>query len=121
MRHFLWIFLMVGLLTACAGGAKEPSLYHWGSYPNSVYQGMSNNMSPDEQLDILNQYLDESQVQEYAVAPGVHAQMGMLYTLLGQSQQAEDAFIEEKNLFPEAERFMGFLLKKPTVSNGEKP
>jgi hypothetical protein len=53
-----------------------------------------------------------------AVAPGVYAQLGMLYVESGRGELAAKAFNEEKEHFVESTQFMDFLLKNKPANKG---
>lgn len=44
--------------------------------------------------------------------PGFHAHLGMLYAQQGQDDQALQALLTEKTLFPESTTYIDFLLAK---------
>ena len=51
-----WCIALLVLLGACA--SKDNMLYHWGSYPDQIYEGFqieSGNASPDKQLQKLQE------------------------------------------------------------------
>ena len=97
-------------LDAC-GSAKQP-LYYWDKYPDTVYQGMQAKLSPDQQISTLEQYLEKAKAKNMAVAPGVYAQLGMLYVESGRGELAANAFNEAKEHFVESTQFIESLLKK---------
>lgn len=110
-----YLLLLAALaLSACAG--RTPPLYYWNTYPNTVYQGMQQKKSPDEQIGLLERYLEQAKAKNMAVAPGVYAQLGMLYVETGRGDLAQKAFNEEKARFPESANFMDFLLKNKSAA-----
>jgi len=51
-----WCIALLVLLGACA--SKDNMLYHWGSYPDQVYEGFqieSGNTSPDKHFQKLQE------------------------------------------------------------------
>lgn len=112
----IFLLPLVVLLAAC--GTSQQPLYHWGKYPDTVYQGMQGKKSPDQQVAELEQYLEQAKSEDKAVAPGVYAQLGMLYVEMGRGELAAKAFNEEKARFPESAQFMDFLLKNKSANRG---
>ncbi|UOO82467.1 DUF4810 domain-containing protein [Uruburuella testudinis] len=110
------VFLVPLVCLTAACGTAAPSLYYWDQYPSAVYQGMQGKQAADAQIATLEQYLNKAAAKNKTVAPGVYAQLGMLYVETGRAGLAEKAFIEEKTRFPESTRFMDFLLKKPVAA-----
>ncbi|WP_051940943.1 DUF4810 domain-containing protein [Stenoxybacter acetivorans] len=112
MKHFLCgigAVCTAVMLSAC-GANSNKSLYYWGNYPDTVYKGLQNKQTPGAQLAVLQEYLEKAKSANQAVAPGVYAQMGMLYVQMGNSEQAYKAFAEEKTRFPESAQLMDFLM-----------
>ena len=99
------------LLGACA--TQQPTAYYWGTYQTTVYEHFqASKISPDEQIGRLKTIIGEAESRAQPVAPGVHAHLGMLYAETGRITEARGEFETEKQLFPEAEPFMTFLLKQ---------
>ena len=111
------LLLPLVLLLAACGTAKQP-LYYWDKYPDTVYQGMQAKLSPDQQISTLEQYLEKAKAKNMAVAPGVYAQLGMLYVESGRGELAAKAFNEEKEHFVGSTQFMDFLLKNKPANKG---
>lgn len=107
---------LAAMLAAC--GTSQQTLYHWEKYPDTVYQGMQGKKSPDQQVAELEKYLEQAKSKNKAVAPGVYAQLGMLYVEMGRGELAAKAFNEEKVRFPESAQFMDFLLKNKSANQG---
>lgn len=98
------------LLAGCT--AAPQSLYQWDAYQPSVYQYYQPDNKIDEQVSALEESLEKAKARNRAVAPGVHAHLGLLYANSGREQQAFEQFAIEKQLFPESAVFMDFLLKQ---------
>lgn len=112
MKKLCFIFISSVLLAACGTSSSTKPLYYWENYSNTVYEGMQNKLSASEQITKLEEYLEKARAKDLAVAPGVYAQLGMLYLQTGQQSQAHQAFLKEKEAFPESAAFIDFLLKK---------
>ena len=103
--------LSVIILAACFSACESSpgSLYSWGSYELQVYAYL-NGESRGEQLAALERDLDKIEADGKAVPPGFYAQLGLLYSDMGNTAEAIACFTMEKTLFPEAAVFMDFLL-----------
>lgn len=98
-------------LGACA--TQQPTTYYWGEYQSTLYEHFqASKISPDEQIGRLQTMIAEAASRARPVPPGVHAHLGMLYAETGRITEAKGEFETEKQLFPEAEPFMTFLLKQ---------
>ncbi|WP_445496503.1 DUF4810 domain-containing protein [Photorhabdus sp. SF281] len=106
-----------GLLLAAmalAGCATQPkTIYEWDKYEPTVYQYyQQDKMGFEEQLQALQQVIEKAKAKDKPVPPGLHAQMGLLYSKTGRVSDAFHQFEAEKKLFPESAPFMDFLLSK---------
>lgn len=111
------LFSIAMLLVAC--GTHQKSMYYWKDYNNAVYNYLKNdNTSLGEQINQMKSYFDNAQKEQYAVAPGAHAHMGLLLFKTGQINEARQQFLEEKKLFPESSSYIDFLMKNK--ANGDK-
>ena len=105
----LWGLTAVLMLGGCS---TTPTLYQWGAYQDNVYQYFKKDKtSPEEQIAALEKIIATSGAKDQLLAPGVHAHLGMLYSQTGKMSEATAQFEKEKQLFPESERFMTFLIK----------
>lgn len=110
-----WVFIAASfVLAACSSGQRN--LYHWGNgnYANAVYQSIIQESDPQEHIHNLEQL-----VQSGHIAPGVYAQLGLLYDQAGNNTKAVEAFQKEAELFPESRSYMQFLLNKGKVVKGK--
>lgn len=104
--------LLVGSV-ALVGCAQQPSLYQWGNYQPQLREHFTGG-SPEAQLDVLKADLQKIQAKNGAIPPGFYAQMGLLYSSLGDEELTMRSFENEKALFPESAPYMDFLMKKKT-------
>ncbi len=108
-RHLAWGLFVVFVLSGCTA---TPTIYQWGDYQSTVYQHFKkSDKSPEEQIAALEKIITTAQAKDKLVAPGVHAHLGMLYAQTGKMSEATAQFELEKQLFPESESFMVFLIK----------
>jgi len=107
------LMLAAGTLAGCH--TANPSLYQWGSYQPQVYQHFKGE-SPNEQIVAMEKDLQRMSKAGTKAPPGFHAHLGMLYSMVGRSDQVASEFEEEKRLFPESATYMNRLLE--TMSKG---
>ncbi|MBE8595659.1 DUF4810 domain-containing protein [Xenorhabdus sp. BG5] len=105
------ILLGALLLTGCVTAPK--TLYEWGNYQPTLYEYyQQDETGPQEQLQALQKVVEQAKAKDKPVPPGLHAQMGLLYSKIGNIEKAFRQFEIEKNLFPESAPYMDFLLSK---------
>lgn len=98
-------------IAGCAAGPKP--LYEWGGYQAQVYQHLKTQGSaPEQQIATLQADLEKARAKGMTPPPGFHAHLGMLYAQQGQDDQALQALLTEKTLFPESTTYIDFLLAK---------
>ncbi|AOM42519.1 DUF4810 domain-containing protein [Xenorhabdus hominickii] len=103
----LGVFLLVGCVQA------PEAMYVWGDYQPTLYQYyQQDKMGPQEQLQALQKVIEQAKSKDKPVPPGLHAQMGLLYSKIGNIEDAFQQFEIEKKLFPESAPYMNFLLSK---------
>lgn len=103
--------IAVGVLAGCAPKGPEP-LYYWGDYQQQIYSYYQKDKDPVQQIDALNLDIEKARSVNKPVAPGLHAQLGLLYAQTGQTDKAFSQFAAEKQLFPESAPYMDFLMSK---------
>ncbi|MFW8590871.1 DUF4810 domain-containing protein [Glaciecola sp. 2405UD65-10] len=111
VKMFILATLAAIALTGCK--TTEPPLYYYGGYQTSVYSYFKGNESTQsEQIAVLEQAIETASINDKAIAPGVHAHLGMLYFEAGNSAVGLSHFEQEKFLFPESASFINFLIAK---------
>lgn len=108
------------LLVTCSimtGCATSKPLYYWGNYETLVYEMYiePGAADPATQAQKLKEDISEAGAEGMHVPPGLHAHLGYMYFLQGNTHDAKLEFETEKKLFPEATKFVdGFMgrLKK---------
>ncbi|MEI6652006.1 MAG: DUF4810 domain-containing protein [Chlorobiaceae bacterium] len=112
MKKIFPVLLIILFMQGCA--SNKPTLYSWGNYQQLIYQSYANpgKISPEEQVLKLEADSQIAKSKNQALPPGFHAQMGGLYFQTGKLDQARQAFITEKELFPESKQFMDRLIAK---------
>lgn len=103
------LLMAAALLAGCA--PKTPkTLYYWGDYQQQIYSYYQKDSDPQKQIDALNLDVEKARAVNQPVAPGLHAQLGLLYAKTGDTNKAFSQFAMEKQLFPEAGPYMDFLM-----------
>ncbi|WLS78052.1 DUF4810 domain-containing protein [Erwinia pyri] len=97
------------LLTACAG--KSTTTYYWGDYQPSLYSYYQHTAAPEKEIETLNAVIQQAHAKNKPVAPGLHAQLGLLYVDTGHPDLAFQQFTAEKTAFPESAGYMDFLMR----------
>ncbi|PHM27937.1 DUF4810 domain-containing protein [Xenorhabdus budapestensis] len=105
------MLLGILLLAGCVQAPKN--IYEWGEYQPTVYQYYQQDKTgPQEQIQALQKVIEQARAKDKPVPPGLHAQMGLLYSKIGNIEEAFQQFEIEKKLFPESAQYMDFLLNK---------
>ncbi len=112
--------LCVALLVVLAGIAacSTPSLYEWGPYEDAVADITSHagQVDVDGWIDRLKETVERARQEDRRIPPGLHAQLGMLYSMRGQNDTAAAAFETEMELFPESATFVRGMLARMKTS-----
>lgn len=75
-------------LTAC-GDNGQKSLYYYGGYPDTVYEGLKNDdTSLGKQTEKMEKYFVEAGNKKMNAAPGAHAHLGLLLSRSGDKDGA---------------------------------
>ncbi|MBB1387043.1 DUF4810 domain-containing protein [Pseudoalteromonas sp. SG45-5] len=110
MKRLFPLAVIFAALTGC-NATKEP-IYYYGGYNTAVYAFLkADTITVEEQISMLEQTIADATNRNKAVAPGLHAHLGMLYFETGNSSQGTTHFETEKSLFPESVQYIDFLLK----------
>jgi hypothetical protein len=100
-------------MSACV---SDKSLYLWGHYEDSVY-GLCHGAGTfdlAQDVQVLAQEIDRARVEGHRVAPGLHAHLGYLYYVSGNTGAAVQHFNAEKELYPESATFIDGMLRRLT-------
>ncbi|WP_426575911.1 DUF4810 domain-containing protein [Xenorhabdus stockiae] len=105
------MLLVTLVLVGCVQAPK--TIYEWGDYQSTLYQYYQQDKTgPLEQIQALEKVIEQAKAKDKPVPPGLHAQMGLLYSKTGNIEDAFQQFEIEKRLFPESAPYMDFLLSK---------
>jgi len=100
---------MTALLPACGS-----TLYRWGPYEDSVWATLNDHRDSDIAADLERLASFEADLRERDATPppGLHAQLGYLYSLVGDNDAARRHLEAEKSWYPEATVFVDGLLER---------
>lgn len=105
---------LVVLASVALGGCatKRTSLYQWQGYQGNVDAYFrADKLSPDEQVQRMEEDLQKIRASGGAVPPGYYAHLGLLYGKQGKLDQFAQQMQAEKAQYPESGTFMDFLLR----------
>jgi hypothetical protein len=105
-----WIAGLLLTLAACQSSER----YVWGDYEDSVFRVTSAAGEVDVQNELAEmlELVQRAADKDKPVPPGLHAHIGLLYSLAGDSGNAEAAFRTEMALYPESAAFLGGVLER---------
>ena len=102
-------------LAALGGCAKPkaPDLYGWNGYEKNLdtyFRG--DREALDAQAKLMEADLEKIRSAGKATPPGYRAHLGLLYGKQGDMARFQEHLEAEKQVFPESETFIDFLLRK---------
>lgn len=106
----LGLALAVALLAGCAN--RPQSLYYWGNYQGQVYGQLQGTVSPQAQIQALEETREKARAAGKTLPPGFEAHLGMLYGESGQVDRFQQSLDAEKRQFPESTTFVDFMMSK---------
>jgi hypothetical protein len=114
-RRSALLAVVLGAALLAAGCAqKKPEIYRWGVYEELVYEmyAKPGSADPDMQVVKLGEDVTRTEAEGQRVPPGVHAHLGYMYYLSGNSEAAYREFSTEAELFPESTVFIDGILQR---------
>ncbi len=101
-RKFLVITFCALMLSGCV--SQNTSQYYWGEYEKLLYDmyHKPGEATPALQIEKLNLDIQKAQDSGKPVHPGLYAHLGFMYAIDGQSELSIQAFMKEKELFPDS-------------------
>lgn len=104
------------LLLAWAAGCKTDGggLYAWGSYEERAYRSLvlASSAEVGEDIRALSEEIERAEAEGRLVGPGIHAHLGYLYAITGNTDSAVQQFEIEKRLYPESAPFLDGCLRR---------
>jgi hypothetical protein len=107
--------LLAGVMSALfLSGCASKSTYYWGNYEQLIHDSYMEPGSADPvtQIDLLETDIQKAQSKGQPTPPGVHAHLGYMYSLQGNTSQAKTAFLQEKALYPESASFIDGMITR---------
>lgn len=100
--------------TGCANLQGPQPLYRWGDYETLIYQmyEQPGAAEPGLQVQKLSADIERTIATGKRVPPGVHAHLGYMQYLQGNTNQALQEFVTERELYPESARFMNTFIDR---------
>jgi len=105
-----WFLAACCLITS--GCVTSESLYYWGEYENIIYQMYIEPGAADTAAQVakLKEDINKASAAGKPVSPGLHAHLGYMYFMQGDTHAAALEFETEKKLFPESAKFIDGLM-----------
>ena len=101
----------IAALLACSA-CQSPSRYEWGGYEDSVYAVTAASADVGAEIGRIQYALQRGVDHDKRAPPGMHAHLGYLYLIAGDSGNAAAAFETEKELYPESTVFIDGLIAR---------
>lgn len=105
--RYLTILPVAALLAGCAA----PSLYQWGGYDQSLYEGYKDPKKMETMRLQLEAHIAAMNASRQKVAPGLYAELGTLYLQAGASDKAIGLYSQERNAWPESRGLMTAMIQ----------
>lgn len=99
-------------LVGCASGPKRAALYHWGEIPDILHKDLTQELSPEQQLQRLEQQQALMEKAGHPVPPGLAMHMALLYQRLGQHERAQHYLDLEARRYPSLRGFVEWLQRR---------
>jgi len=117
---FVAFSFLLFFLTACS---TQKPYYNYGEYEQDYYtfKKESSQTSMLQLQQSMEKAIEEKQNSiAKRVPPGMYANLGYLYLKQGKTKKAKESFLKEKQIYPEASRFMNTLIKKIEIAQEKK-
>lgn len=115
MKNTTLYSLLILIIVGCA----PQTMYYWGDYSNTLYK-YKKDATPEtlekhktELQDIIN----KSNEKGLRIPPGINAELGYIFLLQEQYDQAMIYLKKEKSTYPESSKFIDDLLQN--LNEGE--
>ncbi|MEM7200533.1 MAG: DUF4810 domain-containing protein [Planctomycetota bacterium] len=108
------LILALAAAVTAAACSSTPQRYEWGSYQESVYllTAGEGQVDVDAQIQAMNATVEQARQRDRPVPPGMHAHIGLLYSMRGELDLATAAFETERELYPESAGFINGMLTR---------
>ncbi len=100
IRRLSGICVVAALVAGCATGPQRAPLYDWGPMAMLVYEDLSNEKSPGEQIAQLEQHVAKLEATRAPLPPGMAMHLGWLYQRNGNLEKAKFYYDKEIAAYP---------------------
>ncbi|WP_244298097.1 DUF4810 domain-containing protein [Actinobacillus vicugnae] len=112
-KIYAGVFVAITMMLAgCLSKSVDTDIYYWGNYSDVVYSYYNEPNDFAKQADSLNNIIQTAKEKNKPVAPGVYGHLGLALLKQGKTLEAQNAFQQEQQLFPESKVFMQHLQRK---------
>jgi len=116
-RYWRGLSRALSALASCR--TRSQAIYTWGNYAGMVrslteLEGAAHVVAL---IDRLAETIESARVAGEPVASGVHAHIGLLYSIQGEVDGARAAFEAERELFPGSEAFIDGVIQRMVSSS----
>ena len=111
LKSFLLFLVLAVLFSGCV---KQPGLYYWGDYSNSLYawrKDATGEKAAAHRAE-LKIVIERSSTKGMRVPPGVYCEYGYMLFLDGDQEEAVTFFQKEAEEYPESGKFVSFLMAR---------
>ena len=117
-RFLSCLLLFSALAAGCVSAPKDH--YYWGNYEALILAMYAEQGSADPVMQIEKLTADLQQAESIGkpAPPGLYAHLGFMYAMNGDVSQAEVAFNEERELFPESAVFIDGMMERALQNQG---
>lgn len=111
--------LLTILCAIILSGCAANDMYYWGSYESTLYNYKTepNDKSFAKHKQELEKIIKKGQSGKKGVPPGIYFELAMIEAEQGNTERSIELFNQEKNLFPEATKYVDNALKNIKVSS----
>jgi len=108
------VFVVVFITIFLAGCQTTKPMYEYENYSESFYsmKKEGGDETAAQWKTSLESIIDKSTVEAVRVPPGVYANLGYIHLKANNSEKAIAFFEQEKQIYPEASKFMDNLIQK---------
>ncbi len=114
MIHTNKLLLAAMMSALFLSGCAAKTTYYWGNYEQLIHDSYiePGSADPVTQIDLLETDIQIAQSEGLPTPPGIYAHLGYMHSLQGNVAQAKNAFLQEKNLYPESASFIDGMLDR---------
>ncbi|WP_419843347.1 DUF4810 domain-containing protein [Actinobacillus pleuropneumoniae] len=110
--NIIMFALITVVLSACSSRSVDTNTYYWGNYSDLIYSYYNEPGDFTKQENGFNEIIKMAKDAQKPVAPSVYGHLGLVLLKQGKTAEAQNAFLQEQQLFPESKTFMQYLQRK---------